>query len=86
MTDNKNGLFTLMTKSWNGPMGFWVKYAYVMTIVIFGVGVWVGIEFYHAQTVDDRVFWGVWLLVDIIAVGLLKIWLWMDMLGFVERE
>lgn len=86
MSKSKNGLFALIGKSWNGPMGFWVKYAYVMAFVMAGVGVWVGIEFYHAGTVDDRVFWGVWLLADFISLGLLKVWLWMHMMGFVEKD
>jgi len=86
MSDKKNKMFALMAKSWNGPMASWVRLSYLVVIIMTGVGVWLCIESYNAASVDDRIFWGVWLLLDITAIGVVKLWLWIHMMGFAVKD
>ena len=47
----------------------------VMTVAL----IWCGYQFFMAESVDQRVFWGVWFVITINAQGMLKLWSWMEM-------
>lgn len=73
-----DGPFRMMANSFRGNLGRWVILVYVFSLAFLGMAVWTGIEFFQALTAYDRIFWGVWLIIFMNGVGLLKMWVWMD--------
>lgn len=72
------GLFRIMANSFKGSLGRWMILVYFFVLGFFGLAVWTGIEFFQAITAYERIFWGVGLILFANAVGMLKMWVWMD--------
>lgn len=70
------GLKETIRDGYSGTWGWWMVLVSVIQVVIFGLGVWAGVRFYGAETIDDRVFWGVWLLLAGLGVVQLKVMAW----------
>jgi len=51
----------------------------LITVALFGVTVWSGYEFFTAEGLDDRVFWGVIVLAASSGVSALKLWFFLEM-------
>ncbi|MEX0297832.1 MAG: DUF6768 family protein [Kordiimonas sp.] len=75
----EGGLPDMVSAAFKGSMRRWVWLMSVVTLVFTALLVWCGYEFYIAQSVDDRVFWGVWFIVTAIVQTSLKKWSWMEM-------
>lgn len=75
---DEKGLVGLGMDAFRGGLRQWVILITVIIFLVSAVMVWCGYRFYIAQNVDDRVFWGVWLIVSLIAQVGMKQWTWME--------
>lgn len=75
----EGGLPDMVAAAFKGSLRRWVWLMGFVTLVFTGLLVWTGYEFYMATTVDDRVFWGVWFIVNLVVQSSLKKWSWMEM-------
>lgn len=53
--------------------------ASAFTFVFFALAVWMTISFFNAETTQSMLAWGLGTLFCMIAVGNLKMWMWMQM-------
>lgn len=51
----------------------------VFTFVFFGVAIWMGVSFFRAESTNAKLAWGLGCLFSLIAMGNLKMWMWMQM-------
>lgn len=72
------GIVGLGMDAFKGGLRRWVVLIMVIILMVSAAMVWSGYQFYVAQSVDDRVFWGVWLVVSLIAQVGFKQWTWME--------
>lgn len=79
LTVEEKSLFGMLFRVFTGGLARWAAFAMVLTMVIFGLTVWCGYEFFTAASLDDRVFWGVLMLVGWHAVSTFKLWFFMEM-------
>jgi len=75
----EGGLPDMVSAAWRGSMRRWVWITSVVTLVVTGLFIWCGYNFYVAPDLDGRVFWGVWFIVGVGAQVALKQWQWMEM-------
>lgn len=75
----EGGLPDLVSAAFKGSMRRWVWATSVVAIVATVLMGWTGYEFFVAQTVDDRVFWGFCFTFSATAQIALKQWQWMEM-------
>ena len=75
----EGGIPDLVSAALRGSMRRWVWIAGIVTLIVTGLFIWAGFNFYHAQTVDDRLFWGVWFILGVVAQVALKQWQWAEM-------
>lgn len=75
---DRQGIVGLGMDAFRGGLRRWVVLITVIIVLVSALMVWCGYRFYIAQTVDDRVFWGVWLVVSLIAQVGFKQWTWME--------
>lgn len=68
-------LFRVFTGGWRR----WAAFAMLITLVFVGITFWSGYEFFTAESVDDRVFWGVIALAASSGVSMLKLWFFLEM-------
>ena len=79
--EHEQGMHELLRAGLRGPTAWWVILVSVVQVVLFGAVVWAAVGFVQAAQVDDRVWWGVWLVLAWTAVGTIKLMVW----GHVER-
>jgi RNA polymerase sigma factor (sigma-70 family) len=53
--------------------------AALFTFALFGLAVWSAFRFYGSEAIRDHLLWGGVALWALMAVGLLKIWFWLEM-------
>jgi hypothetical protein len=70
------GLAKTIRDGYSGKWGWWMVVVSLVQTALFGLAIWTGIRFYQAETVDDRVFWAVWLILATLGVVQLKIMAW----------
>lgn len=75
----RDGLPDLVSAALTGSMRRWVWVVGFVTLIVTGLFIWAGVNFYQAETLDDRVFWGVWFILGVLAQVTLKQWQWMEM-------
>ncbi len=73
------GLFQQMGSTFRGPLGGWTIYAFILSFVMFGVGVWAMIEMLGAESLRETVLWFALLSAMLLAVSMIKIWFWLRM-------
>jgi len=76
---SEGGLPDMVSAAMKGTMRRWVWFAGIVTLIVTGLFIWAGYNFYHAATMDDRLFWGVWFIVGVVGQVTLKQWQWMEM-------
>lgn len=75
----RTGLIAMALDAFKGTMGRWVWLMAVVNIIAAGFMFWCGYEFWIAENIDDRIYWGIWLIVT-ATIGLaIKYWTWMEM-------
>jgi len=75
---DRRGLFDLAGSGLRGGMRRWMIIATIMAIVVSVFMVFSGVQFFLANDIDARVFWGVWFVVSSAAQIGLKQWIWME--------
>lgn len=73
------GLFNQVAGIFKGSMKGWVIMVNISIMIVTGLMFWSGYEFFTAQNVDDRIFWGVLVVVTLTAQVSLKEWLFSEM-------
>lgn len=72
------GLIAQITATFRGRMRFWVMVTWLMIAGWSGVVIWAVIAFFRATTTRDWIMYATLFLWGLIAVGLLKLWNWME--------
>ncbi|MEM9939482.1 MAG: DUF6768 family protein [Pseudomonadota bacterium] len=75
----ESGLFQQLGPAFSGPLGGWTIYAVLMSLVMFGVGIWALIEMLEAETVRLTILWFALMSSMLLSVGLIKVWFWLRM-------
>ena len=70
-----SALFRVFTGSWKG----WAVFAMLITLALTVITFWSGYEFFTAESLDDRVYWGVIVLAASSGVSALKLWFFLEM-------
>jgi len=82
MTDTHkqdDGLFAMVRASFKGPMRFWVMYVWFILTVLTVPLVWAIYRLIIANTMEERVLFGIWAILGVMMAMGLKIWYWMEM-------
>lgn len=72
------GLFTMLTNSFRGSMARWMYISSVFALFFSVAFIWCGYEFYVAEELMERVFWGVCFLAGLFIQALIKLWTFME--------
>ena len=75
----EGGMPDMVSAMFKGSMRRWIWVLGFFSLVFFSLTIWSGYHFYLAKTIDDRVFWGVWMIMGAGAVTANKSWSWMEM-------
>ena len=75
----ERSLFGALFRVFSGGWRRWAAFAMVITLVLTGITFWCGYEFFTAESVDERVFWGLIAVVTLNGVGMLKLWFFLEM-------
>lgn len=65
----------VLTEHWRG----WAVFAMLITLILTGITFWSGYAFFTAESVDERVYWGVVVLAAFSGVSALKLWFFLEM-------
>jgi len=68
-----------MMSTFQGKMKWIALYSLFIMLVLFGLSVYCLIEFLNANSTRDMVLWGAGMGMGMMAVGMLKVWHWMQM-------
>lgn len=69
--NDKTGIYDLATLSLKGGLGKWMIMLNICVFIVAGLMLWCGYEFFFAESVDERVYWGVYSIVTLnIMMGL----------------
>jgi FtsH-binding integral membrane protein len=77
-TAGDEGLIAQVTATFRGRMRFWVGLTWLMSAAWAAVVVWAAVAFFRATTTRDWIMYATLFLWGLIAVGLLKMWNWME--------
>ena len=75
----ERGLFGMLANAFNGSMRRWVWLSNIMAIVVTVPMLWSAWQFFTAEVIDDRLFWGVCLIVTLFMQAMLKMWIFQEM-------
>src|SRR5690554_6798118 len=62
---DQQGMIEIGIGAFKGGLGRWMVLTTVIILLVSIVMIWCGYQFAVAASVDDRVFWGVWLVVSL---------------------
>lgn len=79
LTLEERSLYGALFRVFTGGWRRWAAFAMLITLVFVGITFWSGYEFFTADSVDDRVFWGVIALAASSGVSMLKLWFFLEM-------
>ena len=79
LLENDQGLFAMFGNVLKGRLRGWAIIANVVVLIVTGLFIWCGYEFFTANDLDARIFWGVWFIIGIFSQSMLKLWLFMQM-------
>ncbi len=74
----EQGLFDMLFATFNSSMRGWVIAVNVVTLIVSGLMIWTGYEFFVADD-SQQMFWGMCLLICLNAQIALKQWIWSEM-------
>lgn len=77
--NDKQGLFDMVLGTFKSGLGVWVWAVNIITLIVTGLMVWSGYEFFTASQQADQVYWGICTLITLSAQIALKQWIWMEM-------
>jgi len=73
------GLFARLFGLYSGKMKRWNMFGTLLAFATAILMFWCGYEFFVSVSLEDRVFWGVLLILSLVGNMGLKIWFWMEM-------
>ena len=73
------GLFDMVKGSYKGGMARWMILINIVIILVSGVMLWTGYQFFTADNIEGYTFWGVCFLLSAMAQIAMKQWVWMEM-------
>jgi len=76
---DEQGLFSMLFRVYRGNLAGWTILMTVVTLVIFVAAVYCGFRFVTLDTAVEKIHWGLFMLLAVIAVGLSKLWIFMEM-------
>lgn len=76
---SEGGLPDMVAAAFKGGMRRWIWLTSIITLIATVLMFWTGYEFYMAELVDHRIFWGIWFIASAMAQIALKTWQWMEM-------
>lgn len=76
--NEKQGMLDMAGGVFKSGLRRWVFIVGICTLIVSGLMIWAGYEFYVAETADARIFSGVWLIVTLAMQIALKQWTWME--------
>lgn len=76
---DEQGLFGMLSRVYRGKLAGWTIFMTVITLVIFVFVVYCGYQFVTLDTATEKIHWGVFMLLAFVAVGLSKLWIFMEM-------
>ncbi len=77
--NDKQGMFELVLGSFNAGLGRWMILINVITLLLTILLFWTGYQFFVSTTLDDRVFWGVCVLLSGMVQIAAKQWIFLEM-------
>jgi len=75
----ESGLFGAMYRVFTGGWRRWAALAMLITLTLTAVTFWSGYQFFTADNLEQRVFWGLIAVASVNGVGLLKLWFFLEM-------
>ena len=85
--DTDPGIFETVREGFRGNTAWWVWLTSFFQVGIFGVAVWIAVQFFSAETTEDRVLWGVPLILTWMMAAMLKMMVWSHVeRGMLRRE
>jgi hypothetical protein len=75
----ERSLFGALYRVFTGGWRRWAAYGMFLTLTLTAVTFWTGYHFFVADSVDDRLFWGLITVVTLNGVGMLKMWFFLEM-------
>ena len=73
------GMFEMAFGIFKSRLRGWIIVVNIFIIALTVAFIWCGYQFFMAETVDQRVFWGVWFILGLFAQAMSKLWLFMQM-------
>jgi len=77
--NKEDGLYGQLFGIFRGNMRNWNIFGMILAIITAVLMFWSGYHFFISNSLDDRVFWGVLILVFWTGTMGLKIWFWLEM-------
>ncbi|MEX0741013.1 MAG: DUF6768 family protein [Pseudohongiella sp.] len=77
LTDQQ-GMFAMVGNTFKGGLGRWMVLVFIVILLVTAAMLWCGYEFVVADTLDARIYWGVWFIVTLMAQVAMKQWSWME--------
>lgn len=77
--DKEQGLYARLFGIFHGKMRLWNIYGLILSIITAIFMFYSGYTFFIAESLDDRILWGVLFLASWTGVMLLKVWFWLEM-------
>ena len=74
--DTDPGIFDTVLSGFRGRNAWWVYATSVVQVALVVVAVWCGVHFFQAESVDDRVLWGIPMVLAGMASGMIKMMVW----------
>ena len=73
------GLIEQVSATFKSRMRYWVVLVWAMTLVTTGIAVFAAVMFFQSETTRDWILYATVFLWAAMAVGMLKMWYWMEM-------
>ena len=73
------GLFGMMYRVFTGSLRRWAAYGMFLTLVFLAVTVWCAYGVFTVEALDQRILWGLGVLLGFHAMSMLKLWFFMEM-------
>ncbi|MEM7054788.1 MAG: DUF6768 family protein [Pseudomonadota bacterium] len=73
------GMFGMLANAFNGSMRRWVWLSNLLVLIASVFLFWCGWEFFTASDLDDRVYWGICLVISGNVVSMMKMWIFQEM-------
>ncbi len=77
--EEERGVFTQMFDTFQGPMRFWMVFVFLLSIVFFAIAVRSVFGILEAESARNTALWSAAFSFSILAVAMLKIFVWMRM-------